>query len=98
MEHLKKYIKMSMKLLTEAEEYATKYHEAKMHEDTHLADMYYALAQLHLDGYNKIKVPLATHLNQMKRDDPKTMAQEMYDMIRDVENDLVMSIQDKMRK
>lgn len=98
MKDLKKYIKMSMKMLNEADHYADEYATCKMHGHTELADMYYALAQLHMDGYNKIRIPLTSHLNKMKREDPKTMAHEMYDMIRDVESDLVMSIQEKLRK
>lgn len=98
MEHLKKYIKMSMKMLNEAEHYAEEYCTAKKHNYNELADMYYSLAQLHIEGYNKIKIPLANHLNKMRREDPKTMANDVYDMIHDVEEDLMMNIQEKLRK
>ena len=98
MTHLKKYIKMSMHLLNEADMYADEYVSAKMAGNTSDADMYYALAQLHLDGYNKIRLPLASHINKMKRDDPKTMVEEMVLMIRDVEKELESSIQEKMHK
>lgn len=98
MEHLKKYIKLSMKMLNEADGYADKYVEAKMKSQSTDADMYYSLAQLHMDGYNKVRIPLANHINQMKRDDPKTMVEDMVMMIRDVEKDLENSIQEKLRK
>lgn len=98
MDHLKKYIKLSMKLLNEADHYADNYVEAKMKGHTTDADMYYNLAQLHMDGYNKIRIPLASHVNQMKREDPKSMAEEMVMMLREVEHDLENSIQEKLRK
>ena len=98
MEHLKKYIKLSMRMLQEAEKYADCYVDAKMKGHTTDADMYYNLAQLHMDGYNKVRIPLANHINQMKRDDPKTMVEEMVMMIRDVERDLESGIQEKLRK
>lgn len=98
MEHLKKYIKLSMRMLQEAEKYADCYVEAKMKGYTTDADMYYNLAQLHMEGYNKVRIPLANHVNQMKRDDPKTMVEEMVMMLRDVERDLESSIQEKLRK
>jgi hypothetical protein len=98
MEHLKKYIKLSMKMLNEADHYADEYVTAKMKSDNTDADMYYNLAQLHMDGYNKVRIPLASHINQMKREDPKTMVEEMVMMIRDVERDLESSIQEKLRK
>jgi hypothetical protein len=98
MEHLKKYIKLSMKMLNEADSYADKYIDAKMRGYSTDADLYYNLAQLHMDGYNKIKIPLASHINQMKKEDPKTMVEEMVMMIRDVERDLEDSIHEKLRK
>jgi uncharacterized short protein YbdD (DUF466 family) len=98
MEHLKKYIKLSMKLLNEGDHYADEYITAKMKGNTTDADMYYSLAQLHMDGYNKIRIPLANYVNQMKKDDPKTMVEEMIMMIREVEHDLEHSIQEKLRK
>lgn len=98
MEHLKKYIKLSMKMLNESDMYADKYVEAKMKGHSTDADMYYNLAQLHMDGYNKVRIPLANHINQMKREDPKTMVEDMVMMIRDVEKDLENSIQEKLRK
>ena len=85
-------------MLQEAEKYADCYVEAKVKGHSTDADMYYNLAQLHMDGYNKIRIPLANHVNQMKRDDPKTMVEDMVMMIRDVEKDLENSIQEKLRK
>jgi hypothetical protein len=98
MDYLKKYIKLSMKMLNEADHYADEYVACKNKGNSTDADMYYNLAQLHMDGYNKVRIPLANHVNQMKREDPKTMVEDMVMMIRDVEHDLEHSIQEKLRK
>ena len=98
MEHFKKLVKMSMKMLNEAEDYASKYYECKLHDDSVMSDLYYNMAHLHLDGYNKVKAVLASELNKMKREDPKTITPDLYMMIKDVEADLYESIQEKLRK
>ena len=97
MEDMKKLIKMSMRMLTEADSYASKYHECKMKDHIQMADLYYKMAQLHLDGYQQVKTMIATHLNNMRRDVPHSVMPEVVMMVREVENDLYTDIQEKMK-
>jgi hypothetical protein len=97
MEDMKKLIKLSMKMLSEADSYASMYYECKMKDHIQMADLYYKMAQLHLDGYQQVKTMIASHLNTMKREDPHTVMPEVVMMVREVESDLYTSIQEKLK-
>jgi hypothetical protein len=91
METLKKLLKCEARLLTEADKYAEKYRMSK--EDPMLADYYYSLADLHLQGYMKTKQTIASYLN--KHTDMKDVG-EVYNMLKGLMDDFYMDIKEKM--
>ena len=97
MDDTKKLIKLSMKMLSEADSYATRYQECKIKDHVQMADLYYKLSQLHLDGYQNIKTAMATHLNNVRREDPNSIMPEVVMMVRDVETELYSDIQEKLK-
>jgi len=92
METLKKLLKCEAKLLSEADKYAEKYRMTK-DEDSMLADYYYNLADLHLQGYMKTKTTIASYLN--KHTDMKDMT-EVYSVLKTLMDDFYTDIKEKM--
>jgi hypothetical protein len=92
METLKKLLKCEAKLLSEADRYAEKYRMSK-EEDPMLADYYYSLADLHLQGYMKTKQAIASYLN--KHTDMKDVV-DVYSMLKGLMDDFYTDIKEKM--
>jgi hypothetical protein len=93
MEHLKKYIKLSMKMLNEADHYADEYSHCS-HQGC--KDLYYALAMSHHDMYGKIRTQIATEVNRLMREHPEMHADIIVEFLRDTEDDLVDRIKKKL--
>jgi hypothetical protein len=93
MEHLKKYIKLSMKMLNEADHYADEYSHCS-HQGC--KDLYYTLAMSHHDMYGKIRTQIATEVNRLMREHPEMHADIIVEFLRDTEDDLVDRIKNKL--
>lgn len=65
MEEFKCLIEKSTDLLNEAMHYVEKYRKC---EESNVRDLYYSLAQLHLDGYNKCRMTIASYVSKHEKE------------------------------
>nr|DAE44768.1 MAG TPA: hypothetical protein [Caudoviricetes sp.] len=91
---IKKLTKISMNMLNEAGNYSDLYKDAKDMNDSLMADLYYNLAQLHLDGFQRVHTTMSSYLSR-NRDEA---LEEVYKLLRDVEDGLFNSVKEKLSK
>nr|DAH82907.1 MAG TPA: hypothetical protein [Caudoviricetes sp.] len=94
MDEFKKLVKISMKLLNEADGYADYYKECP---DSDMRSLYYSLGSAHLDLYNKVRSQIASYLNKLMRDKPDEHVDIIWNFIKSTEEDLHEKIMNKMK-
>lgn len=99
MEEFKKLEKYAKNTLREASTYADQYMMYKSDGDTELMNLYYSLANIHLDLYNKIHTAMVNEINDYKRVNgkaPENM-QIIYNYLHEIEMDLFNDIKAKLK-
>lgn len=94
MDTFKELIKISMKLLLEADEYADMYSEYKDHMQ--LKALFYTLANGHLDMYSKVKTQINNETSRMMSDEPNKHADSIWSFIKEAEMDLCNKVKEKL--
>lgn len=87
MENFKKLVEKSNDLLNEAMHYMEKYRKAP---EGNIRDLWYNLAQLHIDGYNKTRMVIASYIGKHEKEEEDIPT--IWDFIKDMQNDLLKEI------
>lgn len=94
MEHFKKLVKYSMKLITEADEYAGMYNESN---DSICKEVYYALANGHMDMYLKVRGAITNMVNKIKDSDNNSSVDVIWEFLKDTEDELLDRVKNKIK-
>ena len=94
MEDFKILVKLSMKLLNEAEHYADCYRDT---DDSAMKSLYYNLANGHMDLYNKVRIQIASEVNDLVREKPNEHADTIWMFLKTTEDELKDKIMTKMK-
>nr|DAF20245.1 MAG TPA: hypothetical protein [Caudoviricetes sp.] len=71
--------------------YVDEYHKS---EDSNIKDLWYSLAQLHIDGYNKTRMVIASYVSKYEKEYPNIAT--IWIFIRDMQNDFLDAIKKQM--
>ena len=94
MEDFKKLVKISMKLLNEADEYSDHYKET---DDSEMKALYYSLGNSHLDMYNKVRMAIASEVNELIKEKPNEHADVIWNFLKSTEDEFKDKIIKKMK-
>lgn len=83
-------------MLNEASDYADCYIKAMNDEDMLMADLYKALSEQHLQGYDKVRTTTAAYLAKKRTSEP--MLGDFYNMVKEITMDLYNEIKKKLMR
>ena len=84
-----------MKLLNEADGYADCYKSA---DDSNMKSLYYSLGNGHMDLYNKVRMQIASEVNDLVREKPDEHAELIWSFLKGTEDEFKDKIMNKMTK
>ena len=96
MEHIKQLIKKEIHLLQESQDYADCYIKAMNDEDMLMADLYKSLADLHLQGYDRVRSVATSYISKKRTTEP--MIADVYSMVKEISIDIYEEIKKKLMR